>query len=479
MNAVLSIGVEAKTLNGYSWYVDDFRVMKQFTGDADDKWTHHTIHSADAVPGWTAATATVCTNGVDAPVHFDGDDFFEEFYIETVTDFPSFQSTRLLAEHFDHLIFYDFTTGVRNSRSMKWTTIGEVYGSASDAWSTGTFGEKLLTSLKGEIKNIKKLKNSVLIYGSDSILEQIYIGGLLIYKTGDFTNELGLLTTRALQVRNDFHFFLGSDQNFYTITANGGLQDIGSVLGDDLVDNLNFSATDQIIFAYNRNKKRIFCCYPDNDLEDSYAQSFYVLNLEMSPPVWEEGRFGTTFRGMTLYENEVVYTCEGDSEDDWAYLHTCDESGYAELSCGDASLKLGFPAPAFIDTVGQAYMIDGPIGTDAGQTITGTVITKDFTAIQLSEVLYMRPIQFSFNAGNIEIPSSTTTLAVSYSTDEGANWTAFDDSPITLAITFTEYMMEFPDIKVQRVRFKFVATGEGDFQLGDMMYYHEPSTVRE
>jgi hypothetical protein len=43
MNAVLSIGVEAATLNGYSWYVDDFRVMKQFTGDADDKWTHHTI----------------------------------------------------------------------------------------------------------------------------------------------------------------------------------------------------------------------------------------------------------------------------------------------------------------------------------------------------------------------------------------------------------------------------------------------------
>jgi hypothetical protein len=470
MNAVISIGIWGTLADTFHVLIDDIRVYKKFTGTSLDIWSYDTVYDTDGTsPNWDSATAILLSNGVDKPVCWDGSsNNFKDFFVDT--DFTNFVTVDTVANHNGHCIFYDYNDGEQRGRNMKWTDLTDCF--RNTPWTTGTSGEKFVTQMRGDLQRAVRNRASMFLYTGENILEQQYVGGVLIYKVTEIINDLGLLSNRAIYPYSDTHFFIGSDGRFYALSGSGGLKDIGQLLGNAYKNQVLFSAYQQTVVGYDKSKQRLFAFYPITD--DTYGKSYFSFNF-LNGGAIEEGRTAHEVRGFATYENEVAYTCDGT----WASGHTCDEDGYGNLGCNLTSFKAGFNEDVFLSCCGNVFVLDNASGKDYTTNIQAIVQTRDITINQLSESQYFRPALLIFNATNKRLPAVANTLAVHYSCDEGDTWTAVADSPVTLQNDWTRHQVEMDDIKCQRIRFKFTDNSAGDFQLGDMLLEYNPSTTRD
>ncbi len=465
MNAVINIALYAKhatELDGNvtetKIYLDDLRSFTAFTGSVTDRWSHVVIN--DSTESWQAATALMISNGIgsnDQVFVWDGTSAtgFASF---DLSDLSGFASVKEIEHHFDHLCFYNYNTGTQKTRFLAASDVGDV-----DDFSAGTSLEKLLSDTKGAIVRAKKFGSNLFLYNDLSITTQRYVGTPKIFSHKTYVTETGLFAPKALYDTALMHYFIGTDQKIYGYAGGAQLTPVAYVIEEALFKSLNLVNKNNIVMGYDVARHKLYVCYPDRDgdFNDTYAQSYYCLNIKDNPPTWEWGRFAHDIRDFSVFSNQTSYTCDG------AFFAgvTCDEdSDKSNLRCDLAYAQAGFSMAVVIDSSGNVYKLDQTTGTDNGTNIEMIIETGDFTVLKGNQKTSFRASEYGFNANCADSPSGLGTVNVYYSTDQGVTWTEFEDSPVTLETVFTEHLLEF-DISTTQVRFKYVQDSATDFQL--------------
>ena len=443
---------------GCTIYVDDLRVFSAFTGGATDRWSHDIIN--DANEGWQNATAILLSNGTtDEPYTWDGQLSTGLVILDTDTDFSTLASVKEVAQHYDHLCFYDFNDSVQRVRSHKWTDIGD-----TNNWVTsGTYGEKILTDSRGKLQRAKRLRSDIVLYSDLSITTQRYVGSPDIFKHDTLVVETGLFAPKALWDSALVHYFLGTDQKFYMYAGGGDLLPFGQLVEEEFFANLSVADKASIVFGYDQGKHKLYIFYPDRTQTpaDTYAQSYYALNIKDTPPTWEAGRLADTVRDFSVFSNQTEYTCDGIF---FAGVSCDDDSEKSLMRCDLAIAQEAYPTAVFISSDGNVFQLGRSSGLHNATTIECIVETGDFTIVAGSQKTSFRAHEYSFNACCAESKSKTAEVSVYYSTDYGDTWSEFTESPVTLSTVWTEHRLQF-DVKDTQVRWKYVQNSKTDFQL--------------
>ena len=229
-----------------------------------------------------------------------------------------------------------------------------------------------------------------------------------------------------------------------------------------------------MVFGFDAITRKLYCFYPDVAYEDQYAQSYIAYNMNVSPPAWERGRLAVPIVSMGDITSGAMYTCDGK----WASTRACDDADLSTWTCQDAQEDDKLPDTCMLSSNGKLYKVESALRDDSGTNIRCLYETKDITINDGSEYVYFSPIQLSFNATNGD-PAASNTVSVYYSTDAGTTWTEVDDSPITLAPSWTTHHVELGEKDVKRIRFRFVEESADDFQLSDMVLQYAPSTYMD
>jgi hypothetical protein len=460
-------------VDGTVLYIDDIKAYRAF-GSSSVRPTRISWSSAmdnGTPPSWDSATGIVVSDQITNPTCWDGSGNFEEFYI---TDFSGFVSVDEIDFHGDHLIFYAFNDGTARKKQMKWTDQLNIFGSG--AWDSGTYGEKFLALLRGSILRSIPLGNLRVLYASDSVAFQTYLGGVLIYGHDSALNEIGLISAKAVDSMIGRHLFMGSDAKIYSFNGSDFPEYLNDVIDSFLRSSIAFSQKDNIVFGFDKLNKRLYCFYPAVAGGDTYAQSYFSLNLSQNPPAWERGRFGYPVTDLSEFKNEIEYACNSE----WVGDAACDDDPYAELACNAVGYDGSYPFPCVISSDGNVYMLDENTGMDDTTEIECFLETGDFVVSKGSDLQQFRCNSLSFNAANVRKPTTTVEVTVEFSVDRGVTWTAVDDSPVTISFDWTEYTVEVDDENLYRnIRFRFSNTSDGDLQISDIAVHYVPGTVRD
>ena len=379
--------------------------------------------------------------------------------LDTATDFGTFVSVKEVGQHYDHLCFYNFNDSVQRTKSHKWCDIGD-----TNNWTdSGTYGEKVLVDSRGTIQRVKRLRTDMILYNDLSITVQRYVGAPDIFKHHTMVVETGLFAPKALWDAALVHYFIGTDQKFYMYAGGSDILPFGHLIEEEFFEKLSLTNKDNIVFGYDQGKHKLYIFYPDRTQtpEDTYAQSYYAINVKEKPPTWEAGRFNDTVRDFSVFSNVTDYTCDGIF---FAGVLCNEASAKSLLRCDLAYAQAGYPMAVFISSDGYIFKLDRSSGQHNGTNIECIVETGDFTIIKGSQKTSFRAHEFSFNACCEDSIDSAGTVNVYYSVDYGTTWTAFTGSPVTLSTVWTEHRLQF-DIKDTQVRFKYVQDSNDDFQL--------------
>ncbi len=462
MDSVNSVGVYINSDTafdaGCTIYIDDLRVFSAFSGGVTDRWSHAVVN--DTGHSWQAATALMISNGVgsnDQVFVWDGT-AATSFASYDLSDLSSFASVKEIEHHFDHLCLYNYNTGTQRTRNLAFSDIGDL-----DDFSAGTSGEKLLSDTKGAVVRAKKFGSNIFLYNDLSITTQRYLGSPKIFSHKTYVTETGLFAPKALYDTALMHYFIGTDQKIYGYAGGAQLIPIAYVIEEALFASLNLINKDNIVIGYDVARHKLYVCYPDRDgdFNDTYAQSYYCLNIKDNPPTWEWGRFGHDVRDFSVFSNQTSYTCDGAF---FAGVACDDDSDKSNLRCDLAYAQAGYSMAVVIDSDGNVYKLDQTTGTDNGTNIEMIVETGDFTLLKGNQKTSFRASEYGFNVNCADSPSGLGTVSVYYSTDLGVTFTEFDDSPVTLETTWTEHLLEF-DISSTQVRFRYVQDSATDFQF--------------
>ena len=448
-----------------SFSVKGIEAVFNFTGDETNRWAYDTVHNAG---GWAKQTAIVCSNGIDPPVYWDG--VTENFAI-LPTD-VSFYEVIELKEHYNHLGFYNYSTDEatgRFVRNFRWANLNDPLN-----WTGGTSGEMFLTRSNGALMRTIPLRNNLLLFSTNSILEQRYVGGVQIFQVDTLAVNIGLLSPKFIYVFDQYIMFAGNDRRFYILSTSGGMTVVGDHIRNLFIDKLYFDRLETALCAFRPFRNRGYWFFTETE-HDKFPKTFISLNFTLGTNVFEHGRFAHSIMGSAVYENTTSYRCNGD----WAVDRRCNDADLIGYKCSMTRFRLGYPEVIFISDTTETFTLDEETGNDGGASIYAEVQTRDITVNEMSEVSYFRPNKLIFNAVNERLPSLETKVYIDYSTDGGKGWSPVPDQYVILNSNWTEHQVEIDDIKTQSIRFKFSTNSKGDFQLGDITFIYNPGTARD
>ncbi len=473
LNAVKSLGLQntsGSTMTAETIYIDDIWARFAFS-ETSTRWSHTILHDSTAsTPGWNNAKAIALSNNVDLPVQWDGN---ETTFGELVTNISDFNYVKELSSLANHLCLYNFFIGsTLYKRNCRFADIGD-----TDDFAVGTSGEEVLTDSIGEILRAKPFKKQVAIYSEKSITLQRHVGGNSIFLFDTVIQEVGLLAEKALWNSSLVHYFIGSDQKFYSYPGGSELVSIGRLFEENFFKRVDATNIDKVILGYDEGRHKLYCFYPDKEQGDTTAKQYFAINLTELQPSVEEGRFAHSVRDFSIFSNRVDYTCNGPFfNPPGAAAHTCDE--FPDMRCNAAYLQAGYAIAIVISDDGFVYKLDEISGKDDSTNIECILETPDYTIEKGTEEFEGRWSQFGFNTCSQDSVSvSASTVTVEYSVDYGDTWIALPDSPVTLNTAWTEHQLEL-DVKDRRIRFRFTQNSDGDFQLRGLSTKVKKETIR-
>lgn len=205
--------------NGASWlfggaaavyaYITDTltdvtRVAGAYTGSAGDRWT-----------GGVLGGVTVLTNGVDRPQCW-----LTPVATQKLTDLPNWPATAIagsIRPYKQFLVALDITKGsVRYPTLVKWShpaDPGTYPVSWNEADTTKDAGEYPLSETAGYCIDCVPLRDTNVIYKTDSVWSMQYIGGVYVFRFVKLFGDFGIPNRDcAIEYQNGKHFvFTGND----------------------------------------------------------------------------------------------------------------------------------------------------------------------------------------------------------------------------------------------------------------------------
>ncbi len=422
-------------------WIDDIRASTKWTGSpgTDDQWTWASQAGAGASQETAPTWFKMLANGKSGIFKWDG----------TAVEFTTITGTlgagtltqcKVLASYKDTL--HAMNTSENSINAPQRDRFGDT--AEEDDWTTGVSGYIDCYDTPGEILASTILGPYLVVYKEDGIilLEHNSAATPIYDKTARITGSQ-FFATKAIGSANNIDYFLARD-NIYAFSGLHEAIKIGDPIRDMLLEDLDYGAKDECFAFIQQGKHRITFVIPKK--ADSTYTHFYTYDY--AEKAWTKGTFGHYMTCAGLFEGGDQTLTWDDAIGNWE-----DQVGtWADRpqETQDKTILLG-------DNGGYVYQM-----SDTGKSYAGTAIdanwqTKDFALPPDHQRRAMRYGKVAFGArGDL--------VSVSYSTDEGATWTALlTDQALTP--TTTDYAMDM-NFSAKKTRFKFHdANNEKDFYI--------------
>ena len=430
-------------------------VAGQFTGTDINRWSHTTATNTSLFTN-NGGTALIIENGVDGPFYYEGDsgDVFTALTVST--DLTSFNFTKEVADFWNHLFLLNYNAAAGGVTFSRNTAFHDV--SSDGAYSGLGITEVILTDSIGKLKRAKKLGYDMILYSDNSITICRRVGGTSLFIFPTVVYETGLFADKGVWDFVNQHFFLGTDQKIYTYQGGTQLVPIGLLVEEAFFQNLDPSKPEYIVTGHDQVKKKIYWFAPK--VSDTYAKSYHAYNYDKTPKTWEKGRFADTVADMSIFNNQSTWAFNGPQVAGKAF----NDAEFAATSFTDGVTVSGFPQTIFLSREGEVFRFTTGAASDNGTDIEAWFTTPDLVPIEGRTDEYARFSGFGFS-GKADIASST--VLISFSTDEGLNWT--DLETVTLTSEWAQYRVPC-DVKTQKLRFRIYQNSAKDFQIRSLSY---------
>ena len=426
-----------------------------FTGSDADRWSHTTATNPNLFLG-NGGTALIISNGVDAPFYFEGDtgDVFTPLVVSS--DLTNFQFTKEVADFWNHLFLLNYQAASPTVNFVKNAAFHDV--STVDTYEGMNITEVVLTDSIGQLRRAKKLGYDMILYSDSSVTICRRVGGTSLFIFPTVIYQTGLFAEKGVWDFVNQHFFLGTDQKVYMYQGGTQLVAIGLLVEETLFAEIDPSKPQYIVTGLDPVKHKLYWFYPQTS--DTYAHSYYAYAYDRQPPIWEKGRFANSVADMSIFNNQATWSFDGPQ----VAGKTFDDPEFAATSFNDGATTAGYPQTILLSREGFVYRFTTGAATDDGSDIEAWFTTPDIVPIEGRTDEYARFSNFGFSGmANI----SDSTVLISLSVDEGANWTDLD----TVALTDKWVQYRIPcDIKTQKVRFRIYQNSSKDFQIRSLSY---------
>ena len=340
-----------------------------------------------------------------------------------------------------HLNLYNVTEGGNDCpKRVRWTKSGLLAYSNSD-WTSGTAGFLDVQDVDGEIMTALGLANdSVVMYGENSIHQQVWVGGGAVYAFTKMITNKGTPSKRGVVANGAVHYML-TDDNIYEYHGGRDLRSIGDPIKSEYVSLVNHSALQYAFIDYIKEDDELRVHVPTG--ANTHPDKVYICKVKDNYAWYSENRpytgKGTFTRPSALTIGELTGSLGAQN---WKFGDLCVAAGAPVHLRGDKSGRV-------VKRDKTVYSISES-GTAGAQTFVFD--TKDISSIgDLDPMINSRASKFEASR-YMDSKSRWLKLKVeakgqgsmhlSYSTDGGDNFTAFDASPITLDASWDMYQLD-------------------------------------
>ena len=429
-----------------------------FTGDADDRFSWGVVTDTSVFSN-NGGDALMISNGKDKPAFYEG---HASDKFQYMTNEPTnFAYTKELVEFWNHLFYINPNDGHDHARGMSVADAGD-----TSKWNGADVSfDVTLTNVVGTLLRGVALNYDLILYADESITVVRRVGTDVLFLMPTLMYELGLISKRAVHAFPEYHVIIGSDEQFHKYMGATQAPIICDEIAKAFFDELDFSKKDKIVIGHDMGKHKLYFFFPNSS--DVYARHYYAWNYDTTPQTMEYGEFFHSVRGFAMLSGGTA----------WA----CSSTIFADVKCSDVSIKcsdsygqVGKQQAMFLSDDGYVFTLGEVFGLHNRTNIECVVDTPDLTWLKGSEFKYGRFLGYSFDAKSI---FTGATVTVQYSTDGGATFTDFEDSPVTLTTTWANYSLPC-DVVARKCRFRNYQDSSKDLQIRNRAYKIKEGTER-
>lgn len=412
-----------KASTGFSWIYAGLSKLGRITGvnhsdvtrytttpgDNNYTWNAKTVWSGALLGDWPIITSD---NGVDVPQGYDGSKFVD------LANWPAgaYAQQTFVIDRF--AVMMKITeNGVFNPREVWWSEPADpgTYPNSWDYANPATISGKVtLAETEGPIVTAKILRNSALIYKTDSVIAMRHVGGQSVFSFQPIFTDFGALGPYCVAAFGNKHFVVTS--------------------GDVLVhDGQSYESV-----ISKRNRKIFF-----TDIQNAYVDRTQVTVYEQREEVWISYVSSASTNGML--DKALIWNWRDDT---WSFreLHN-----YA------------FIAPGYVDETAQSLIINDQ--TQAIDSVQTPIDSQPATPV-LDELLACDPIASKFQLLNTGTTFDGATINCRLERQS---------LPITGKALTDETVVSYSGIHfVRRFRPRLQATGPVDVYVGTQRLPESP-----
>jgi len=367
---------------------------------------------------------------------------------------PTTYKAWALASLRDHLcLYHTVENGAEHYKRVRWTKKGAlVYSAGTTDFDSGTAGAIDLQDAEGAIQTAALLGAGAAVYAERSIHVQFWVGGDEIFRFSKTVPGIGTPSRRGVVSHGDANFLLGHT-NVYAYYGGDDLRPIGNSIKRLMFSEINDSAIANSYVEFDDRENEVLFHIPTgtSELPDTtwvyrtQDQSWARLKRNYTAG----GRFSRK-TGLTIGELQGSI-----GQQTWKF--------------GDAQISLEASVRLYGDQSGRVVKHDitrytiSESGADVNQNYVFE--TPDHTGTRAKDpedgsVAEFVTTEQRWQRLQIEATGSGS-AAVLYSTNHGLNFTAFDESPITLVNSGTTHTLDMEAVSPM-IRFKVTSTGAND-----------------
>ncbi|MEM7209559.1 MAG: hypothetical protein AAF434_17200 [Pseudomonadota bacterium] len=214
----------------------------------------------------------ILNNGVDDPHYWESASLTSN--LTALTNWPASTTTKVIRPHRDLLIALNTTeTGTAFPQRMRWSTSAPS-GSLPDSWDaadpTKRAGFYDFAQTDGEIVDGASLRDSFIVYKSDSVWRAQWIGGNAVFAFTEISRDTGLLSTNCIAEYKGVQFALMQGD---VVMCDGNR--IESIIDkknrEYLFNNIDPDNFDSVFVSIDVANSQLMVCYPKqgSDYPDS------------------------------------------------------------------------------------------------------------------------------------------------------------------------------------------------------------------
>lgn len=353
----------------------------------------------------------------------------------------------------DHLcLYHTIEGGTEFPNRVRWTKKGMLnLGAGTTDFASGVAGAIDLQDVEGIIRVAAPLSGSIALYGDRSIHLQYWVGSDEVFRFTKTVSGIGTPSRRGVIGFEGVNFIL-SRYNVFAYFGGEDLRPIGDSVRKLMFSEVNPGQLDKAYLEFDDQELELLVHLPTGTSTSPDTTWVYKTREES----WARLKRSYTAAGKFSRKSGLTW---GEVPGRWV-----DQT----LKWGDSAIQAEAPVRIYGDASGRVVKVDPGVftlsynGTTTAQTyiyetpdLTGKP-SKDPIDSSVDEFVTTTQRWQKWTVQCFGVGSS----AVLWSTDNGRNFTPFDDSPITLSSTGTVVELD-QDVGSPQIRYRFVDTGTG------------------